>query len=269
MTTPDAATILAPVRASIASGPLRHSALKRMAQSPAHYAAAVEQSSAAMTVGSAADALVLGKQDVAVYPGAVRRGKEYEAFARANFSTLIVTAKEYEQAAGIRDAIDKHPEAKRLLTGIVQETLITTMQGRLVRGTPDVRDPAGRFLTDLKTGETSDPRRFGWKVRRFAYHAQLAWYRDIIERCGHKRPAECYIVAVESTAPYVVTVFKLTEHVLELGDRLNRTWFEQLMVCEASGLFPGYSQSNVDLDLSEDSDGEEIVLEDAGTDAPE
>lgn len=249
--------------ALINSTPLRFSQLKRMGQSPAHYAAGVEPSSGSIDIGNAADNLILGGVPVICYPGATRRGKEWEKWRDdQDPSALIVTRTQLASAEGMARSVQKHRDALRLLDGIVRETQFWTLQGRSCRGTPDVW--AGRRLVDLKTSETSDPRRFPWKVRQFAYHAQLSWYQDGLHLAGLGRPEECYIVAVEQAAPYVVTVFRLTEHILDLGARLCRLWFEQLRTCEASGQFPGYSQSIVDLDLPEYDDGELLEMHSAG-----
>lgn len=231
--------------------PLRFSRLKLMGRSPAHYAAYVEDETEAMETGTAADLLLLGGRPVLAYPGAVRRGKEYDAFCADNPNALIVTQAEAAKALGIAEAVTKHEDARRLLDGARQQTLRWTFQGRACRGTPDVRGDG--FLTDLKTGETSDPRFFPWKVKRFAYHAQLAWYETGCGLLGHDI-AESYIVAVEQAPPHVVTVFRLTPNLIELGARLWRLWFEQLQVCEASGHYPPYAQSVVDLDLPDDED---------------
>lgn len=232
--------------------PLRFSRLKLMGRSPAHYAAAVNDwESTSMETGTAADALLLGGQQVLAYPGPVRRGKEYEAFCAANPGALIVTQAEAAKALGIAEAVTACPYAVRLLAGVRQETLYWDFAGRPCRGTPDVRGDG--FLTDLKTGETSDPKFFPFKVKRFHYHAQLAFYETGCSLAGHPIE-ESYIVAVEQAPPHVVTIFRLTPNLIELGARLWRLWFEQLLVCEASGEFPPYSQSVVDLDLPDDGD---------------
>lgn len=245
--------------------PLRFSALRQMGKSAAHYRAAIAAESATtsgMDIGSAADLMILGGQPVLAYPGAVRRGKEFEAFSAAHPNALIVTRKEYDQASGIAEAIAGCHDAVRLLTGVRQRTHYWDFQGRPCRGTPDVVGDG--FLTDLKTSETSDPRYFPWKVKRYAHHAAAAWYRHGLALCD-VLIAESYIVAVEQTAPYVVTVFRLTDHVLELGERLWRLWFEQLKVCEESDAFPPYTQAIVELDLPDEdeivdlSDAVEIV----------
>lgn len=243
--------------------PLRFSALRQFGKSPAHYAAYIAQepeTTSAMDVGTAADLLILGGKRVIAYPGPVRRGKEFDAFALANADAEIVTQREYAQAMGIAEAVAACPDAVRVLTGARQDTQSWTFQGRACRGTPDVR--GANFITDLKTGETSDPRQFHWKVRRYAYHAAAAWYLGGLGLAGFSNVRHAYIVAVEQTPPHVVTVFQLTDRVLDMGDRLCRLWFEQLQVCEASGAFPPYSQSIVDLDLPDD---EAIDLADAGT----
>lgn len=240
--------------------PLRFSRLKLMGKSPAHYAAAVSAESTSMETGTAADALLLGGQQVLAYPGSVRRGKEYEAFCDAHPGALIVTQKEGAKALGICEAVQACPDAVRLLQGARQEALCWEFDGRLCRGTPDVRgmDGAAPFLTDLKTGETSDPRFFPFKVRRFAYHAQLAWYEMGVQLAGLPPIANSYIVAVEQDPPHVVTVYRLTPRSIELGARLWRLWFEQLRVCEQADHFPPYTQSIVDLDLPDDEEAIDI-----------
>lgn len=254
-------------QAAINATPVRFSHLKRMGQSPAHYAAGIEPSSSSIDVGSAIDALLLGGAQPLTFPGKVRRGKEWDAWSAAQDpDAVIITAKEMSAATGMAKAVRQHKEASRLLEGVRKETLLWDHNGRSCRGTPDVRGET--FLTDLKTGETSDPRRFPWKVRNFAYHAQLAWYRDGMKRSGMAAPDNIYIVAVEQAAPYVVTVFRLSDHILELGDRLWRTWFEHLRLCEESGRFPGYSDSTVELDLP-DPDEEYFEMASAGTSTKE
>lgn len=229
--------------------PLRFSRLRQMGRSPAHYLANPEADSSAIDVGNAADSLILGDGPgvIGYHDGKQRRGKEWEAFEAEHVGKLILTAAEYRKASGMAEAVAKHADATRLLAGAIRQTRFWELLGYRCRGTPDV--DGGTFLTDLKTGETSDPRRFPWKVRDFAYHGQLAWYQDGTALAGMGTREECYIVAVEQTPPHVVTVFRINPHALELGRRLYRVWLEHLKTCEESGRFPGYSDAVYDLDL--------------------
>lgn len=232
--------------------PLRFSTLKRIGQSPAHYRAAVNQESYDMERGSAVHALVFGTHEVLGWEeGRPRRGRDYEAFEADHPGALILTASEYATARAMAAAIQSHPEAMAVLDGEVEKTMLWDMHGRPCRGTPDVRNDSGRFHTELKTGETSNPRKFQWKVRDFCYHGQLAWYADGAELAGLPRPDDHYIVAQEATAPFVVTVFRIAPKTIDLGRRIYRLWLEQLAACEAADFWPGYVQGVVDLDLEE------------------
>lgn len=245
----------------MSSEPVRFSRLKLFGKSPAHYAAASVTETPSMELGTAVDRLVFGTGAVLAYPGATRRGKEFDAFVEANPGALIVTRTVGDQAMRMAEAVLSVPDAVRVLSGRRQERIVWTMDGRDCAGTPDAFSFDDRRVGDLKTSETVDPRFFPFKVRRFAYHAQLAWYRHGLLRMGAPAIDDVFIVALESSAPYVVTVYKLTERTIEMGDRLWRLWWEQLAVCEASDSFPPYVQAIADLDLPFDED---IDLSDAG-----
>lgn len=237
-------------RAPAATEALRFSRLKRFAQSPAHFIGAAEMNGSGLDIGSAAHSMLLGGVDVVAYPGKVRRGKEFDAFEADNRGALILTQSEYRRAKGMADAVRAVPEAMRVLDGEREKTFTWKLQGRLCRGTPDVR--SDKFITELKTGETADPRFFPFKVRRFCYHGQLAWYSDGAVLAGLPDPQEHYVVAVEAAQPHVVTVFRMTPDAIEQGRRTVRVWFERLLQCEAAQQWPGYSQSIVELSLPQD-----------------
>lgn len=238
--------------------PIRFSRLKLFSKSPAHFAAALPEESSALDVGSAAHAMILGVgREIIAYPGKVRRGKEWEAFQADHPEALILTTAEFGRALRMAKAVDEHADARRVLNGIREQTMFWKLNGRLCRGTPDVR--SDEFVTELKTGETSDPRFFPFKMRRFRYDAQLAWYSDGAVLAGHPDPKEHYVVAVEAAYPHVVTVFKVSRWVPQ-GRKSLRLWWERLLQCEAANEWPGYCQSVVDLDPLE----AEFELLDAG-----
>lgn len=239
--------------------PLRHSALKRIGQSPLHYAAHVDASAKWLDKGSGAHSAILGGPRLVVWDKksdagnqCPRRGKDWDAFNAENRGALILLPDEYEQVHRMRESVERCPEAVRVLKGVRETTILWDASGRVCRGTPDV--DGGSFVTELKTTKCADPRKFMWDSLRFCYHGALAWYMDglAMQRGRKEMPDAAFIVAVESSAPFDVVVYRVPERALEAGRRMNRLWLERLLVCESSGEFPGYSQSVVDLGFPED-----------------
>lgn len=239
--------------------PVRFSRLKKMALSAAHYAEGFGKETSPMRKGTAVHAYLLGgEKNVAVYTDGARNAKfkKWQDFQARNVGKHILIPSELEGVAGMRKSLESHPRAMSLLDGIQERTITWEEGGRACMGTPDVVIPKnGKTIgVELKTTQTSHPERFVWQCRKMAYHAQCAWYKRGIELCGNYQPAlvdEFFIVAVESTAPYPVTVFKLDQESLEAGAKMNRLWLEQLLVCERNDHFPAYTESDVLLSVVE------------------
>lgn len=228
---------------------LHFSRLKNMARSPAHFRAAIlepSEPSPAMKFGTLVHSLALGGEFV-VYDGD-RRGKAWTEFSAAHEGTLIVTAKEHERAKRVAEAVLTDPVAAPLLDGEREIEWKARLYGRACGGRVDVYKRAAH-LVDLKTTTDAHPDRFQYAALRLAYHAQMSFYRDAL---GHN--GAVYLVAVEVTSPFAVTVMRLTERALDEGAKMNRLWVERLNVCEATDEWPAYCQSPVPLDVVEDDE---------------
>ena len=239
---------------------VRFSRLKLMARSPAHFFAHPQGVSSSMDKGSAVHSAVLGGKRVCFYDkqtesgaSAPRRGKDWEAFQSANADALILSRSQYDEVSRIVESVRAHKDAMFLLAENQEQTLMFEMMGLECRTTPDARR-AG-LVSELKTCRSSDPRRFQWDSIRAHYHAQVAFHAEGARRVKLEQSTpDGYIVAVETSAPYPVTVFKLTPRALEQGLKSIRLWMEQLKGCLASNQWPAYAQSYVDLDVP-DADG--------------
>lgn len=246
--------------------PVRFSNLKLLGTSPQHYKHRLDTSSETykrpLSVGTAAHSMVLGGEPVVMFPGKVRNGKAWEEFRAANEGATILIRSEYEAAKGMAKAVESCRAAVELLEGVRETELPTwTLSGRECGGRPDVRN--ARFITELKTGATSEPRRFQRLAMRMAYPAQLAWYLDGNKATGGTA-SEAFIVSVEATPPHPVTPMALTSRLLDMGRRTYRLWFEQLLLCESSDEWPGYVQDVIDFDLDDlDEELELSFAEDA------
>lgn len=233
--------------------PVRFSRLKRMGKSPAHYRAWFDQEepdSPAKRFGRLVHAVVLGGKYV-VYDGE-RRGNAWKAFQAANADAEIVLRREAEEALRVAEAIGMHRDASELLRGGHEQELAWMSDGRACGARLDVI--GDRFVTDLKTSASVEP---GWFVRnatRMGYHAQMSWYMQAARIALKSRFDDAYVVAVEGRFPHVVTCFRLTTQALDMGDRLWRGWWEQLMNCERSDSWPPYALGVQDFDVSDNQE---------------
>jgi hypothetical protein len=245
--------------------PLRNSHLKAMQRSPLHARHAIlcdSEPTLAMRVGSGVHSLLLGGAPLALYPGKVRRGKEYDAFVAAQpDDAIIMNRADYDRSHRIADAVRRDPLAVDVLFrpgSLYEKTIYWEQNGRARRCTPDVRSAS--HLVELKSTRNAAPEKFRWDAIRMCYHAQLADYRNAMHASAGAFPDDVYIVAVEQLAPFGVSVHRLTDRAIDMGDRMVRAWLEQFIACETAGTFPSYSQSVVEFDVDEPN--EEFVFDD-------
>lgn len=246
---------------------VRNHHLRAMARSPAHCRHEMlfdnEDPSISKRLGSGVHALILGGPKLALYPGKVRRGREYDAFAKDNSGALILTKKEYDRSHRIADAIRGNNLACQVLfqpDSIFEKSIDWEWLGRSRRCTPDVRTKT--HLAELKSTRNASPDKFKWDALRYGYVAQLADYSNAMEEVNGYAPKLTYIVAVETAAPFVVSVYSISPRDLDVGQRQIRTWMERLLACEAAGSFPGYCESIQDLEIPNNSDDLDLVFGD-------
>lgn len=223
--------------------PIRFSHLRAYGRSAMHgYHARTSEwkPTAPMLLGIAVHRLAFNTGKVIAYPK-TRRGSDWEAFKADNADCQILTAAEYDKAASMATALRASVVACSVMEGVSETTILFDWYGRKCRATPDVR--GADFVTDLKTCQTSDPDKFVWSSLRFAYHAQME-----MQRIAAAVP-DAYIVAIESTEPYPVTVFKVTDEALADGEKRLSLWMERLITCEASDNYPPYSECILPLDV--------------------
>jgi len=234
------------------------STLKEMARSPKHYRYRLEnppEETPGMRLGRAIHTAVLEPDafplEYVVYDGPRRAGKEWEEFALVNGRKTILKNDEYQTALDVRDAVQGHKLAARMLRrGRSEVTLQWTDPQTRMRCKGRLDHLRGDTLIDLKSTRDVDNRLFGRLCANMEYHAQLAFYRRGLLATGHK-PAPVYIVAVESAAPFDVAVFAVDEDVLEAGDMLVRRLLHQVKTCRRLRRWPGRYESEESLAFPE------------------
>jgi hypothetical protein len=252
--------------------PTRFSLLKQMSLSGAHYWEAAQhpqddslaarlgvtsflpEKKDALRFGAAVHLILLGDgEKIGTWTGKVRNGKAWDQFqeiAAGEGKTVILSAKEMARASAVAAAIRRHDRAMELLfDGTIREERIDwEWCGRAVRSTPDALKPK-KYIADLKTTVSAKPDQFNRHAMRYHYHAQAGLYVTCAEEQLGYTPDDFYLIAVEKTRPYVVQVFRVDDKVIDAGRKLIRLWMEQLLECEASNEWPGYSESIVGLEL--------------------
>lgn len=236
--------------------PVRNSHLKAMGRSAAHchYSMLHDwEPTLSMRLGTGAHALLLGGPQIVTFPGKVRNGKVWDAFKVEHADAIILSESEARKAKSIAAAVRADEVANRVLfaEGMNYErTILWEQLGRTRRCTPDAFNKS--IIVDLKTTRDASPERFRWDAIRMGYHVQLADYALAFEAHHGYPPKDCYIVAVENTAPYGCSTWRLTTAALDKGRRLAGEWLAQLIACEASGVWPGYSTGVIDFDVPMD-----------------
>lgn len=199
-----------------------------------------------MERGTSVHALLFGNRKVCGYPGAQRRGKDFDAFAEAHPDHEILTMSEYDKARRMADSVLDCALAQPYMQGVAEHTLRFRWMGLDCRATPDIRGED--YLTELKCSSSSEPVKFTYHALRMAYHAQMRLQQIA---CG-KPAKDCFIVCVEDKEPHPVTVLEIDARTLELGERLLVLWAERLKGSEESGVYPPYCQSIFPLIAPED-----------------
>lgn len=176
-----------------------------------------------------------------------RNGAAWEKFQADNRGALILSQSEYDETNRMVDSVRANPFALELLKGKIEDTIEFDFLGIPSRTTPDARTP--KVVVELKTCRSSEPYAFAWQMKKLFYHAQMAFHVEGMAALNASLNPTPYIVAVESSPPYPVTVFRVTPAAMLEGHKLIRLWFEQLKVCKSANTYPPYSQAVVDLDV--------------------
>ena len=228
-----------------------YSSLKVVEKSLKHYRYALtapRKDTAAFLLGRATDELVFtppGKApaSLAVYPGARRAGKEWDAFEAANAGHVIVKENELATATAMRDAVWADPDARRLLDrGRAQATLQWTHAptGALLKGRVDwlvlQGDPPA--FVELKSTRHIEPDAYERDAENLLYRAQTGMYAAGVEALTGTWP-EVYSIVVENIAPHDVVVYRVPDEILVDGWRTAEGWVRAVAEATRTGRWPG------------------------------
>lgn len=206
--------------------PLSYSSLKEFMKSPAHFIAyknRVYKESPAMRLGTAVHAALLEpdkfKSDYDTTP--LRKGTK--AYKELDGSKIWLNSSDWATVQGIKRKLKLNVEAADLLaTCELREVEVKgDINGIPFRGFVDatyrvfLNAPADYkeqdIIIDIKTTQDASPEGFARSVYNYSYHLQAAIYTELT---GAK---QFYIIAIESSSPYSVVIYNLSQDALDSG----------------------------------------------------
>ena len=207
--------------------PLSFSSLKAFYKSPREFLAykkRVLKETPAMRMGTLVHLLVLEPhlfpKQYAIFKGARRAGKEWEAFLeKYGEKRTIIKVSEYEEANKIAMAVKQHPTAQLLIRSCnkFEQMIEGNFEGIRLKGFVDAY--CKTHIIDLKTCMDANPVKFSKVANDSLYNLQAAIYRKALKTKITKN-ADYFIIAVDKTEPFHVSVMRATNEFIETGEML-------------------------------------------------
>ena len=225
----------------------------------------------AMLMGRAIHARVLEPMcyDVgyAVWQGGAKRGKDWEVFLGATGGQEVITAAQSMIVDTVAESMFAHPRAGELLSqpGETELTIVWThaITGKKIKCRIDKYTETG-CLVDVKTTRDPSRRAFAAACARYGYAMQLALYHDALDSAGMTiagmTPRAVKIIAAQSVEPYDTVVYTLDAETIEIGRGQYERALETVVMCEATGCWPGQEQDEVVLRLPAWADSAESAI---------
>jgi hypothetical protein len=254
------------------------SSLKHLSRSPAHYRHYLTEppdDTDAKKVGRVVHLAAFEPEkfraSIAVWDGGTRRGKDWDQFRERNIGRELLTEAEYEKCMAIQRAVRADARAMAYVSdGRGEVSLAWTLEAKdrgansytvACKGRIDF--DAQTAIVDLKTTKDGSPEGFGRQVWGLKYYVQAAWYVDGYARAtGIRKPY--VIVAVENFAPYIVTTYRVPERHLHLGREEYWHWLDQLAYCRETSRWPGYAETELEIELPRWADADDEDLSELG-----
>jgi hypothetical protein len=234
------------------------SRLKRLAEAPAKVLVP-QKETAALTAGTLRHLAILQphlleqRYFVTDLDRISAREKATQAEMERAGGRELVKRGEWEAALRLRDAVHTHPTLRDMLApeGLACEASfywVDPVTKLRCRGRADALRTDWQVAIDIKTTEDASPVGFAKSVANYRYHWQEAFYRRGLGLTW-MNPQAFFFVAVEKEPPYLPAIYELDRRAVDLGERDITAQLEIWARCERSGIWPGYDERPVRLDL--------------------
>ena len=226
------------------------SGLKLIERSPAHYLQSrlePREATPSQALGTLAHLLILEParaDEVMVAPECDRRTKDgkaaWAAFQEAAAGRLVATQDQLDAARWMRDAVDRSPYARALLSdGTPEVTLLYRLDSTPIKCRLDWLCGGHDVILDLKTASDASESEFARAAGKYGYHLQAALYADAADAC-RIGPRSFVFLVVENTAPWAVALYQLDETAMHAGRIRYQRALDTYRTCLAADAWPGY-----------------------------
>ena len=247
---------------------VRASLLKMFDRTPAHARYEMlhpKGDTAALRMGDALHAAILEPRrfeaEYACKPGCDRRtnaGKAASAqWDAAHPGTVALLEDEWAAVTAMRDAVLAHPTAAALVRGQGRNELVIVWEdaetGLMCKARVDrITDYHGfTVVPDLKTCRDASPKAFSKVIAEYGYHMQAAFYLNGLATVAPlKQGVRRFVfLCVENTPPHCVACYEPEDSVIEEGRRQYRAKLDAYARGKKEGIWPGYMNGLVPLDI--------------------
>ncbi|MDD2966640.1 MAG: PD-(D/E)XK nuclease-like domain-containing protein [Desulfovibrionaceae bacterium] len=245
---------------------LSNSGIGKMLECPAIFKAwqdgGLDEKTKALDLGHLFHSLVLepetvGKYSLLKYQGNTKAGKEERKEAEEQ-GKITVSAKDWDAACSMRDALLKKPFAKLFFSQKSLQTEQSLYWEETVNGVSvpcKLRLDAmaniprlGIIPVDLKSSLSANPEELPKKIYDYGYHRQAAWYLHGLQQVGIHSQVFVFFFC-EKDFPYLVTPITLKQDAIEYGWQQCQAMLESYAQCVQDNYFPCYSNDIIEIDL--------------------
>ena len=153
---------------------------------------------------------------------------------------IVVSRGDVDELFAAASAVSRHPFANDLFQDAGTEVSMfwNTTDGFRCKARLDLI-PKRPCIADVKFTNDASPRGFAKHMVSMGYHIQAAWYRMAWSVLGDGERPEVFFIAIERGS-LAVTVHKVSEDLLRIGEDAALAALERWKACNRSGVWPGY-----------------------------
>lgn len=176
---------------------------------------------AALDFGTAAHLMLLEPHlydtDVVVFPGAVRRGKEFDKFKAENEGKLILTNADYMKLTELHNAFIHHPAGPPLLDScLFEHTMCGILEDMKFKVRADAISIDGGYIVDVKTtAYAGGIEAFRSTLESLYYDLSAALYCEIAKQIYNK-PFDFYYIVL-SKNDLSCNIYKTSKSTFSIG----------------------------------------------------